>query len=235
MLEISAQVVGQADARYADALRLEASHLLEGGRLAQALAVAQRGWELYGDTPENRSRRGSLLRTRAEIEWLQGNAGAARDDALAARPLLASIADVPALLALDGIAVLACARAPAQACPADLESAFATKLQAAATNTHPRMLLARLAFARRELERGNAASARVTIESAITSADSELDNHPLLRSAQVWRAVVLDAEQRCADALPARAQAARATSFDDYPWLVEANAALARAHNCVPP
>jgi serine/threonine-protein kinase len=235
MLEISAQVVGQADARYADALRLEASHLLEGGRLAQALAVAQRGWELYGDTPENRSRRGSLLRTRAEIEWLQGNAAAARDDALAARPMMASIADVPALLALDGIAVLACARSPASSCTTELETQLRDKLQAAAANTHPRMLLARLAFARRELERGNAAAARAAIDSAITGAGSEMDNHPLLRSAQVWRAVVLDAEQRCADALPARAQAARATSFDDYPWLVEANAALARAHNCVPP
>jgi hypothetical protein len=131
--------------------------------------------------------------------------------------------------------VLAFARSPASSCTTELETQLRDKLQAAAANTHPRMLLARLAFARRELERGNAAAARAAIDSAITGAGSEMDNHPLLRSAQVWRAVVLDAEQRCADALPARAQAARATSFDDYPWLVEANAALARAHNCVPP
>ena len=235
MLQLTAQLVGEADATYADSLRLEAGHLLESGRLAPALAAAQRGWDLYGDSAESRSRRGALLRTRAEIEWLQGNASAARDDALGARPMMAAVPDVPALLALDGIAVLACSRAPAQACPDDLESAFATKLQAAATNSHPRMLLARLAFARREFERGNAASARITIESAIESAASELENHPLLRSAQVWRAVVLDAEQRCADGLTARAHAARATSFDGYPWLVEANAALAGAHNCPPP
>jgi len=235
MLQLTAQLVGVADATYADSLRLEAGHLLESGKLAPALATAQRGWDLYADSAETRSRRGALSRTRAEIEWLQGNAGAARDDALAARSMMAAVPDVPALLALDGVAVLACSRAPAPACPADLESAFAAKLQAAATNTHPRMLLARLAFARREFERGNAASAQVTIESAIASAGSELDNHPLLRSAQVWRAVVLDAEQLCADTLSARAQAARATSFDGYPWLIEANAALADAHNCAPP
>jgi len=235
MLQLTAQLVGVADATYADSLRLEAGHLLESGKLAPALATAQRGWDLYADSAETRSRRGALSRTRAEIEWLQGNAGAARDDALAARSMMAAVPDVPALLALDGVAVLACSRAPAPACPADFESAFAAKLQAAATNTHPRMLLARLAFARREFERGNAASAQVTIESAITSAGSELDNHPLLRSAQVWRAVVLDAEQLCADTLSARAQAARATSFDGYPWLIEANAALADAHNCAPP
>ncbi len=135
MLQLTAQLVGEADATYADSLRLEAGHLLESGRLAPALAAAQRGWDLYGDSAESRSRRGALLRTRAEIEWLQGNAAAARDDALAARSMMAAVPDVPALLALDGIAVLACSRAPAQACPADLESAFATKLQSAATNT----------------------------------------------------------------------------------------------------
>ena len=235
MLQLTAQLVGEADATHADSLRLEAGHLLESGRLAPALAAAQRGWDLYGDSAESRSRRGALLRTRAEIEWLQGNAAAARDDALAARSMMAAVPDLPAVLALDGIAVLACSHAPAPACPADLESAFAAKLQSAATNTHPRMLLARLASARREYERGNAASALITIDGAIAGAGAELDDHPLLRSAHVWRAVVLDAERRCTDALSARAQAARAASFDGYPWLVEANAALAGAHNCAPP
>jgi serine/threonine-protein kinase len=238
MLAISAQVVGAAGAAgatYADSLRLEAGHQLESGRLSQALAVAQRAWDLYGDTPENRSRRGSLLRTRAEIEWLQGNAVAARDDALAAQPLMASLADVPALLALDGIAVLACARAPAPACPADLEQAFATKLQAASANTHPRMLLARLVLARRQLDRADAASANTTVEQAIARAGDEMENHPLLRSAQVWRAVALDAAHRCPDLPAAREQAAHPTSFDGYPWLVEANAALEGAHACTVP
>ena len=50
--------------------------------------------------------------------------------------------------------------------------------------------------------------------------------------AQVWRAVALDAEGLCADMIPARAQAVRPTSFDGYPWLVEANAALTNARNC---
>jgi len=235
MLQLTAQLVGEADATYADSLRLEAGHLLESGRLVPALATAQRGWDLYGDSAESRSRRGALLRTRAEIEWLQGNASAARDDALGARSMMAAVPDVPALLALDGIAVLACARAPAASCPADLEPAFAAKLQAAAKNTHPRMLLARLAFARREIERGNAQFARVTIDDAIADASSELDNHPLLRSAQVWRAVVLDADSQCADAIAARSQSARTTTFDAYPWLIEAKAALAGAHHCVPP
>jgi serine/threonine-protein kinase len=235
MLEISAQAVGEGDATYADSLRREAAHLFESGKFERALVVAERGWDLYGDAAESRSRRGALLRTRAEVEWLQGKVEAARDDALTARDMMAAISDVPALLALDGIAVLACARAPAPACPTDLESAFAVKLQVAAANTHPRMLLARLAFARREIERGNAESARVTIDNAIAGAGSELDNHPLLRSAQVWRAVALDAEPQCADAMTARSQAARATSFDGYPWLIEANSALAGAHNCAPP
>jgi serine/threonine-protein kinase len=235
MLQLTAQLVGEADATHADSLRLEAGHLLESGRLAPALAAAQRGWDLYGDSAESRSRRGALLRTRAEIEWLQGNAAAARDDALAARSMMAAVPDLPAVLALDGIAVLACSHAPAPVCPADLESAFAAKLQSAATNTHPRMLLARLAFARREYERGNAASARTAIDNAIAGASSELDNHPLLRTAQVWRAVALDAESQCADAMAARAQAALATSFNGYPWLLEANAALASAQHCPPP
>jgi serine/threonine-protein kinase len=235
MLTVSAQVVGEADASYADSLRLEAAHLFESGKLDQALIVAQRDWDLYGDAAESRSRRGALLRTRAEVDWLQGKFATARDDALAARSMMAAVPDVPALLALDGVAVLACSRAPAPACAADFESAFAAKLQAAATNTHPRMLLARLALARREYERGDITSARVTIDGAIAGAGTELESHPLLRSAQVWRAVLLDAEQRCAEALPARTQAARATTFDGSPWLIEANAALADAHNCAPP
>jgi serine/threonine-protein kinase len=235
MLAISAQVAGEADATYADSLRLEASHLLETGRLGQALIVAQRGWDLYGNSAESRSRRGALLRTRAEVEWLQGNIAAARDDALAARPMMAATSDTPALLALDGLAVLACARAPAAACPTDLESTFAAKLYAASANTHPRMLLARLSFARRELDRGDTTSARTTIENAIATSEAEMGNHPLLQSAQVWDAIALDAAHACTEALQARAQIAAAGGPTDYPWLHEATLELARAHNCPTP
>ncbi len=235
MLAISAQVAGEADATYADSLRLEAGHLLETGKLTEALAVAQRGWDLYGDSAESRSRRGALLRTRAEAEWLQGKTEAARDDALAARSMMAAINDAPALLALDGLAALACARAPAASCPTDLESTFATKLHAAEASTHPRMLFARLAFARRELERGDADAARATIDAAIAGVPAEMNDHPLRRAAVVWRAVVLDAAHACAEAAQAHIVLARQEGFADYPWLREANLALAQAHGCATP
>ena len=232
MLAVSAQVAGEADATYADSLRLEAAHLLETGKLDEALAVAQRGWDLYGDSAESRSRRGALLRTRAEVEWLQGKTGAARDDALAARPMMAAVNDMPTLLSLDGLTLLACARAPAAACPTDLESTFAAKLQAARASTHPRMLFARLALARRELDRGDANKARATIDAAIAGMPAEMGDHPLRRAAVVWRVVALDAAHDCADAVQARAQVAAADAAAQYPWLQEANLALARTHGC---
>ena len=232
MLAVSAQVAGEADATYADSLRLEAAHLLETGKLDEALAVAQRGWDLYGDSAESRSRRGALLRTRAEVEWLQGKTGAARDDALAARPMMAAVNDMPTLLSLDGLTLLACARAPAAACPTDLESTFAAKLQAARASTHPRMLFARLALARRELDRGDANKARATIDAAIAGMPAEMGEHPLRRAAVVWRFVALDAAHDCADAVQARAQVAAADAAAQYPWLQEANLALARTHGC---
>ena len=232
MLAVSAQVAGEADATYADSLRLEAAHLLETGKLDEALAVAQRGWDLYGDSAESRSRRGALLRTRAEVEWLQGKTGAARDDALAARPMMAAVNDMPTLLSLDGLTLLACARAPAAACPTDLESTFAAKLQAAQASTHPRMLFARLALARRELDRGDANKARATIDAAIAGMPAEMGDHPLRRAAVVWRVVALDAAHDCADAVQARAQVAAADAAAQYPWLQEANLALARTHGC---
>jgi tetratricopeptide (TPR) repeat protein len=232
MLAVSAQIAGEADATYADSLRLEAAHLLETGKLDEALAAAQRGWDLYGDSAESRSRRGALLRTRAEIEWLQGKTGAARDDALAARPMMAAVNDVPTLLSLDGLAVLACARAPAAACPTDLESTFDAKLHAAQASTHPRMLLARMALARRQLDRNDASAARATLDQGVAAAGAELANHPLLRSMQTWRVVALDSDHRCGDLVAARELAARPTRFDAYPWLVEANAALAGARGC---
>jgi serine/threonine-protein kinase len=235
MLAISAQVVGEADATYADSLRLEAAHLFESGKLEQALSVAQRGWDLYGNAAESRSRRGALLRTRAEVEWLQGKTDAARDDALTARSMMAAISDVPALLALDGIALLACARAPAPACPADLEPAFVTKLQRAAANTHPRMLLARLALARRQLERGDAAAARATIDGAIAGAGAELSAHPLLRTAAVWRIIALDQARACAEAAEARRQAGDSAFAGNYPWLIEAGESEKLARNCSAP
>ena len=232
MLAVSAQVAGEADATYADSLRLEAAHLLETGKLDEALAVAQRGWDLYGDSAESRSRRGALLRTRAEVEWLQGKTGAARDDALAARPMMAAVNDMPTLLSLDGLTLLACARAPAAACPTDLESTFAAKLQAAQASTHPRMLFARLALARRELDRGDANKARATIDAAIAGMPAEMGDHPLRRAAVVWRVVAIDAAHDCADAVQARAQVAAADAAAQYPWLQEANLALARTHGC---
>ena len=94
------------------------------------------------------------------------------------------------------------------------------------------MLFARLALARRELDRGDANKARATIDAAIAGMPAEMGDHPLRRAAVVWRVVALDAAHDCADAVQARAQVAAADAAAQYPWLQEANLALARTHGC---
>jgi serine/threonine-protein kinase len=236
MLDVTAQVSGQADAAYGDSLRMETMRLIDSGQLAQARALIQRSWALYPDTAENQSRRGALLRMRAEIAWFEHDAGAARDDALVARGLMTSRPDMPTRLALDGLVALACARAPTPACPSAIDAELAAGLQRNAANPHPRMLLAWIALARRELDRGDVTAARASIEHGLERARSELaEDHPLLLSASIWRVIALDAANACADAAQARASLAKITASVSYPSLVEAQSALVHATHCPRP
>jgi hypothetical protein len=234
MIEVTAQVAGQAAAAYGDSLRMETMRLIQFGELSQARATIQRSWALYPDTSENRSRRGALLRMRAEIEWLEHDAAAARDDALQAQTLMTSRPDMPTRLALDGLVALACARVPAPACAADIDAKLAAGLQRNADNPHPRMLLAWIALARRALDRADPAAARTAIERGIGSVSKEelTADHPLLLAANTWRAIVLDSANACAESAQARAGLAKIAASTSYPWLAEARVALAQAAHC---
>ncbi len=237
MLEIGSDASGQGDSRYADVVRQEASRLFALGRVAEARAATQHALDIYGDAKENQSRRALMLRTRAQIAWIEGNIEAARDDILAARAHMTGYAGSSQEFEANGIAALACAAASAPSCPADIDSILADNLEHNAADPHPRMLLAWIALARRQLDNGDPARARQTLERGIESTRAELDDaHPLLRTAQVWRAITLDADGKCAEAAQVRAQFLGSSTEDDaFPWLGEANAQLARLAKCPMP
>jgi eukaryotic-like serine/threonine-protein kinase len=233
MLDIAAQVTGQTSVAYADPLRVWAAYLLDTGALSQARADVQRAWQLYPDTPEYQSRRGALLRMRADLDWFDGDIVKARDDAIAARHLVATVPDLPARISLDGLLALACARAPASSCPAGLDDLLAAELKQNAANPHPRMLLAWIALARRDMDRADALSARKAIDSGIDAARAELNQeHPLMQAARMWQVITLDAAHACAEVRSARAGVDNAAMGDKYPWRLEAAAELAHASHC---
>ncbi len=237
MFELVSHSDSGNDSVTADIWRMEAARALDSGHLAEARAAAEKALALYGDVKENRERRDIMLHKRAEIEWLASDADSARDDALAARATFLKSADIAIAFSFDAIPVLACARAPAPSCPAGLEATFAANMETNAANPNPRMLLAWIVLARRQLDRGEAARARITIDRGIENTRAELgDVHPLLRAAQVWRAVALDAEGKCAEAAQARVQLAGSpTAGDAFPWLSEATVQLPRLTKCPAP
>jgi len=222
------------DSVTADIWRMEAARALDSGDLDAARAAADKALSLYGDAKENRARRDMMLHKRAEIEWLAGDTNAARDDALAARSTFIKSTDIAIAFAFDALPVLACARTPAPACPPDLDATFAANMDKNASNPNPRMLLAWIALARRNLDSGDPAQARKTIDRGIAGTRSEVDeSHPLRRAAQIWRIVALDAEGDCAEAARATTQlVAPAPAAKAFPWLVEAEKSLAQQHHC---
>jgi serine/threonine-protein kinase len=237
MQRLTDDLAGVTDALRGDSLRPQAQRQFDAGDLVQSRATLERILTLYATTPEqNSSRRGSALRSRAEVAWLEGDAAGARDDTIAARGLLASVPDYPATLGVDGLLLLACTRAPAATCAADLESNLHAKLDRYAHNDHPRLLLPRLALARHVLDRGDAPAARGMIEAALESARPEFgDSHPLILTARLWRAVAFATSGECAAAGQEAAAVEIATAASaavNYPWLIEARSELARAGHC---
>jgi serine/threonine-protein kinase len=233
MFAIDAEASGQAAAVHADSLRMETRRLLAAGRLGEAREMARRALDAYGDARESLTRRGLLLGTRAEIAWLEADAAAARDDALAARALTAAHRNSSVGIAADGLTALACAAAPSAACPADIDSTFAAEVERNAANPHPRMLLAWTALARRQLARGDAAHALATLDRGIESIRGEVGNdNALLRTALAWRSVALAAQGRCTEAAEASQAAAAGEAATRYPWFVEAWSSVERDRNC---
>ena len=62
-------------------------------KIAEARALYDEAWGVYPDTPQFTRERGTAFALRAELEWVRGDADAARRNALAARPLVALVKD----------------------------------------------------------------------------------------------------------------------------------------------
>ena len=232
MFAIHAEAIGQDDAILADLLRVETARLLDLGRLDEALASAERALAIYGEAKESRSRRGLMLRIRAQVAWLQGRFESARDDALEARSLMTAYIAASQGFENDGTAALACAAAPAPACPADIDAILAADLRQHGGDPHPRMLLAWTALARRQLDRGDPAQARTTLDAGIDGTRAEVDDsHPLRETVGAWRTMTLAAEGDCKASQQTLAQPATGTPAS-YPWLNEVQTYMRAGRFC---
>jgi hypothetical protein len=234
MLELTVAVTGLDSTDHAAALTVDAARLLASGDMRGAKAVLDRAGAAFPDTAQYARENGSVLAYRAEIAWLDGDAAGARRDALAARPLMALQKDKRVVsLGLDGLLVLACSRAPAAQCPADLERTFLDDLDHHAASSDVRLVLPRLVAARRLLDRGDAQAAARSIGQTLGKARVELDEgNALVATARVWHALALDLGGDCSQAAHEREAAETISGYGSYPWLAEARTALSARARC---
>ncbi len=234
MLELSAEVAGESSRTHATSRMVEASRLLGAGDIVGAERLLDQAWSAYPDTAQYARERGQALTLRSEIAWLRGDAASARDSALAARPLNALQTDARAFaIRADSLLLLACTRAPAEACPGDLAGELEGALRDNEASRDTRLLLPRLTLARMQLDRGDAAGASLAIEKALQKALIDIDaHHPSIAAAHVWHALALDRRGACEDAARALAQADLAVAGRTNPWLVEASAAFDEGARC---
>jgi len=234
MLDIAAQLAAAYPRTYAGARMFDAARLLSIGRIAEARALFEEAWVVYPDTPQFTRERSTALALRAEIDWVSGDAAAARRNALAARPLVARVKDSRVgAVRLDGILLLACRRAPADECPEHLEDDFKAGLQEYASSNDVRLLLPRLILARGLIEQGATSEASLSIEQTLQTVRGELgEDHPLIATAHVWRALALDRQGDCAGALRERTAAEAASERMANPWFTEARAAISASAHC---
>jgi serine/threonine-protein kinase len=229
--DLTREVVGDTGMYMGFALRIEAARLIETGDLDGAARRLDEAWQRFPDTPENKGGRAGVRYVRASLDWLRGDAAAAREDARWAIDHLGDIATLwAARLSARTVMLLACADAPHAECGVSPRKALEDAIAQVRNTDDPHLLPARIALARQDLDRDPAAAAR-GLEQAIARARVELTgDHPLIQTAMTWRALALDRAGACKaaqDALPA-ADAANAMS----PWRQEAADAYARAKRC---
>ena len=237
MLEVTEQVAGKESRSLGGARFIDASRLVAAGELGAASALLNTAWAVFPDTDQYARERGIIQSVRAEIAWLRGDAAAARDIALAARPLMRLQKDLRVgWVRLDALLLLACTHAAAPQCPATLAHDVEAGLADFANSTDTRLILARIIAARLQIERGDSAAAKTSLGVALDKAKPNLDeNHPSIATAHVWRAIALDREGACADAARERASADAAAARAAEPWFAEARAGLERSATCPRP
>jgi tetratricopeptide (TPR) repeat protein len=235
MLEATREQTGGRGVFMASALRHEALRLIGSGDLAGAHHRLDESVALLDDRPEHARGRGGALALRATLAWLQGDAAASVDFALAAEPLIAGIADSGmSLLNLHATIALACTRVARPPC-ADMRERLDAALALRTDDAHPRLLAARTLQARVLLVEDPRRALGV-LDHAIEKSRRELDGeHPLVATAHAWRAHALAATAQCEPARAAMVVAsagAGATSTPVHPWLREALATpLARCRS----
>jgi len=234
LLEVTRDVAGDASKLMAFALRTEASRLIETGDLDGAATRLDEALQRLPDTPGNQEAHAVMRYVRASLDWLRGDAAAARADARWAIDHISGLAILwGARLSARTTLLLACADGPHPECGASPRADLEGAIGEVQNRDDPRLLSARVALARQDLER-NPAAAALAIETAMTSAADEMPgNHPMIAAAQVWRALALDRAGRCvAAAASLQAADAAAAGRTGYPWLAEAKKAYLRDKRC---
>jgi serine/threonine-protein kinase len=234
MLGLAAQVAGAESQTFALARFFEAARLVSAGDLAAASALLDKAWPAFPDPEQDARERGGILALRAEIAWLRGDAAAARDFALAARGPVRRQRDLRvAWVRLDALLLLACARAPAPQCPDNLLRDFEVDLADFTDSIDTRMILPRLVDARLKVARGDAADAAALLDAVLDKARPNLDeDHPLVATAHVWRAIALDRDGACAAAARELASADAAAARAAEPWFAESRVEFGRLSTC---
>ncbi len=233
-LDLAEAVAGKDSRSLAFSRVLEASRLVSLGDLAHASALLDRAFAAYPDTDQYVRERGIVFAVRTEMAWLRGDAAAARDFAMKARPLIALQKDMRTMsVRLDALLLLACAHAPSPGCPETLARDVDAALAGLRDSIDTRLVVPRLVSARLRLDRGDANGALTLLDLALARARANLDDdHPLVATTHVWRAIALDRAGACADAARERTAAAAATAQSAEPWFAQARAELARRSTC---
>lgn len=230
--KLSATGFGADTPLHGDSLEATAFGAIEAGDLATAKALFVQARKLYGNAPADRMRVGRVDSELAGIALLEGHAALARER------LPAAIADLrtrpyklPPLLA-EARLLLACTRAPAPPCPADLQATVARHLAEVAARDDPMLLWVHTLLAQVELLQHEPGQARVRLAAAIQRAGAELPPaHPRMLAARLWLTAALAQAGQCADAtaqLQATRQLVLANHFAAHPELAAASAALRR-------
>ncbi|MEO7433741.1 MAG: tetratricopeptide repeat protein, partial [Dokdonella sp.] len=230
-LQITRELAGESSTLMSLAVRTEASRLIEAGDLDGAALRLDESWQRLPDRPENQESRAVIRYVRASLAWLRGDAAATREDARWAIDHISGLAILwGARLSARTMLLLACADGPHAYCSVTPRKDLEETIASVANADDPRLLYARTALARQDIDRAPALAARA-IGQAIDHARVELaDDHPWIQAARFWRALALDHAGACkaaGDALPAVD-----TAKFVNPWLREAADAYARGRRC---
>lgn len=230
--QLSAGFSGATTPLHGDSLEATGFGDVELGDLDRAKQLFAQARKLYGDDPANRMRVGRVDSELAGIALLEGEPQVARallPDAIAG--LRTRDYKLPPLVA-EARLLLACTQAPGPQCPRDLQATVEQHLGGIANRHDPHLLWVYTLLAQVELQEGEAAQARVTLERAIQQASAELPPaHPRRLAAQLWLAVADARAGDCPNAAT-QAQAARkimdAEHLDAHPELAGARTTLSR-------